>query len=98
MPQLVQGWMRSTGTNSMARRMVAATSCGVSILSLATSMTPSSTSLPLSSASRLSGTRELAHSSETWSMQLCASAGKISSYCRHSLPRLCFQSIFALMP
>jgi len=27
-----------------------------------------------------------------------ASAGKIASYCRHSLPSVAFQSIFALMP
>jgi putative endonuclease len=30
MPQLVQGWMRWAGTNAIARRMVAATSSGVS--------------------------------------------------------------------
>ena len=30
--------------------------------------------------------------------RLAASAGNISSYCRHSLPSEFFQSIFALMP
>ena len=39
-----------------------------------------------------------AHSADTWSMRLCARAGKISSYCRHSEPSVAFQSRLALMP
>ena len=44
------------------------------------------------------GTFEWMHSSDTWSILLFASAGKISSYCRHSCPSVRFQSIFAWMP
>ena len=39
-----------------------------------------------------------AHSSETWSMRLFASSGKICSYWRHSPPSVFFQSMLALMP
>ena len=56
------------------------------------------TILPLSSASRSSGTFELRHSIATCWIELLAIAGKISSYCRHSLPSVCFQSVLALMP
>ena len=55
------------------RRIVAATSSGVSTRLVATSITPTITSLPSSSPISDTGTRELAHSSETWSMRLCAS-------------------------
>ena len=68
------------------RSIVAATCSGVSASSLATSIAPTSTSLPASSPSNSIGTCELAHSSETWSIRLAASAGKIRSYCRHSRP------------
>jgi hypothetical protein len=36
--------------------------------------------LPFSKASNSMGTRELRHSSETWSIELRAMTGKISSY------------------
>ena len=98
MPQLVQATMRSFGTNFITSPITCATCSGVSTSSVATSMTPTSTSLPSSSDSSFSGTRELMHSSETWSMRLLASAGKIFSYCRHSPPSEFFQSILALMP
>ena len=78
--------------------MAAATSCGVSILSLATSITPTSTSLPFSSFSSSTGTFEWMHSSDTWSMRLFASAGKISSYWRQDSPSVFFQSRLAWMP
>ena len=70
----------------------------VSTVSLATSITPAWTTLPGSSASRSSGTFELRHSIATCWIGLLAIAGKISSYCRHSLPSVCFQSVLALMP
>jgi hypothetical protein len=79
-PQLVHGYRRSAGTYSSARRMVAATSSGVSTAVVATSMHPTSTSFPASRASSASGTRELAHSSEAWSIRLRASRGKVCSY------------------
>ncbi len=44
------------------------------------------------------GTRELAHSSETWSIVDFASSGKVCSYWRHSLPRDFFQAMLASMP
>ena len=75
----------SPARTSARVRMVAATSSGVSTLSVATSITPTSTSLPFSSFISSSGTCEWMHSSETWSILLFASAGKISSYWRHSL-------------
>ena len=45
--------------------MVTATASGVSIVALATSMQPTSTSLPASSPSSDNGTFEFAHSRET---------------------------------
>ena len=54
--------------------------------------------LALQQASSSIGTRELAHSRETWPMRLRASAGKMRSYCRHSEPRVFFQSMLAWMP
>ena len=98
MPQLVQATMRSFGTYLITSPMTCAISSGVSTLSVATSMTPTSTSLPSSSESNFSGTCEWMHSTETWPMRLLASAGKIFSYCRHSSPSEFFQSILALMP
>ena len=83
---------------SSPRRSRCATCSGVSTVSVATSMTPTSTSLPSSSDNSFNGTRELMHSSDTWLMRLLASAGKIFSYCRHSPPSEFFQSILALMP
>ncbi len=78
--------------------MVSATCPGVSTVSLATSITPTSTSLPLSSPSSSTGTFEFAHSSETCLTRLLASAGKICSYWRHCEPSVLFQSMFAWMP
>ena len=98
MPQLVQGKRCFAGTYFSARSMVAATSCGVSTLSEATSITPTSTSFPFSRESNSIGTLEWMHSSEIWSTLLFASAGKISSYWRHSPPSVFFQSRLALMP
>ena len=54
--------------------------------------------LALEQASSSSGTFELRHSIATCWIELLAIAGKISSYCRHSLPSVCFQSVLALMP
>jgi uncharacterized protein involved in response to NO len=98
MPQLGQGSIRSGATYGKTRRIVAATSSGVSTRSVATSIAPNCTSFVPRSRKSSSGTRELAHSSETWSRRLSASAGKIVSYCRHSLPSVAFQSILGLMP
>src|SRR5436305_1243370 len=78
--------------------IVPATSSAVSTASLATSITPACTILPLSRASNSSGTFELRHSIATCWIELESMAGKISSYCRHSLPSVCFQSVLALMP
>ncbi len=64
MPQLVHGNSCSGGTNVMARLIVSATCSGLSTLSVATSIAPTNTSFPLSSASNSIGTREFAHSSE----------------------------------
>ena len=97
-PQLVQGNSRSFGTNCSARPIVSATSSGVSTTSLATSITPTITSLPSSSFIRSGGTWEWMHSRLTWSMLLFASAGNTASYWRHSSPSVCFQSVLALMP
>ncbi len=60
---------------------------------LATSTTPARTSFPARSRSSSSGTREPAHSP-----RLRASSGNVRSYCRHSPPRVAFQSTFALIP
>ena len=98
MPQLVQAISRFFGTYLRARPMVAATSAGVSTRSEATSMTPTMTSLPFRSAISSMGTLEWMHSSETCLMLLLASTGKISAYCRHSVPSVSFQSVLALMP
>jgi hypothetical protein len=97
-PQLVQAMSRSFGTNCKARPIVSAISSGVSIVSEATSMTPTITSLPASSRISSGGTCECRHSSETWSILLFASAGKTCSYWRHSSPSVAFQSTLALMP
>src|SRR5512133_3588151 len=65
MPQFVEAMIFSLATYFIAWPMTAATSSGVSMLSLATSMTPTCTSLPSSSFINSAGTRELRHSSET---------------------------------
>ena len=70
MPQLVHRSMRSLGTYLMAASTTASTSSGVSTVSLATSMAPTSTSLPFSRPSSDSGTLELRHSTDTWLMLL----------------------------
>jgi hypothetical protein len=94
---LVQAISRSR--HELQRRpMVSATSSGVSMVSLATSITPTITSLPFSSAIRSAGTCEWMHSRLTWSMRLAASAGKTFSYWRHSWPSVFFQSTLAWMP
>ena len=64
--------------------------------SLATSMTPTITSLPFSKAIRSGGTWEWKHSRLTCWMLLAASAGKTFSYWRHSWPSVFFQSTLAL--
>ncbi len=97
-PQLVHGKRCCSGTNLSAERMTRATSSGVSTRVVATSMHPTSTSLPASNASNSIGTRELAHSSETWSMEDFASSGKVCSYWRHSLPSVFFQTMLASIP
>src|SRR5512145_42998 len=98
MPQLVHGKRCLAGTYLSALPITSQTSCGVSTFSLATSITPRSTSLPFSRRRSSTGTLEWMHSSETWSILLFASAGKISSYWRQDSPRVFFQSRFALMP
>jgi hypothetical protein len=98
MPQFVQGKICEGLTCFIASRSTVATSSGVSTLSLATSTAPTSTSLSPSRLISDIGTREPAHSSETPPMRLRASRGNVSSYWRHSLPRVFFQSVFALMP
>src|SRR3989344_7091582 len=98
MPQLVHGKSRFLGTYLRALAMVAATCVDVSTLLEATSITPTSTSLPLRSPSSSIGTCEFAHSSDTCLMRLFASAGNIFSYCRQFLPSVLFQSTLALMP
>src|SRR6266480_444997 len=97
-PQLVVATMLLFGTNFETASITLTTSSAVSTVSLATSITPAWTILPGSSASRSSGTFELRHSIATCWIGLFAIAGKISSYCRHSLPSVCFQSVLALMP
>ena len=64
----VQGDRRSGSTNSSAAAIVSATCSAVSTVLVATSMTPTMTVLSLSSPISDSGTRELAHSSDTWSI------------------------------
>ena len=59
---------------------------------------PTSTSLPESRPISSIGTCEFAHSSDTCPIADFASSGKVFSYCRHSLPSVFFQSLFALMP
>ena len=81
-----------------AERITAATSSGVSTRSVATSMAPTRTSLPSRSAISSMGTRECAHSRDTWSMEEAARRGNVCSYWRHSVPRVFFHSMFALMP
>ena len=65
MPQFVLGMMCSGATCFIASRIVCATSCGVSIRSVATSITPTITSLPFSIDSTRRGTRDPAHSRDT---------------------------------
>ena len=64
-PQFVQAMIFCAGTYCAALAITAAISSGVSMVSVATSMTPISTSLPSSSLSTLIGTCELMHSSDT---------------------------------
>jgi hypothetical protein len=54
----------------------------------------------LSGSSEISeiGTRELAHSSETWRIEDALMAGNIASYCRHSEPSVSFHFRLASMP
>ena len=78
--------------------MVSATSSGVSTTSLATSITPTITSLPVSSAISSGGTWLWMHSRLTWSMRLAASAGNTVSYWRHWSPSVFFQAMLASMP
>ena len=66
--------------------MTFATSSGDSSRSVATSIAPTSTSLPPRSPIRSIGTCEFAHSSDTWLIAEAASSGNVCSYCRHSLP------------
>jgi hypothetical protein len=54
--------------------------------------------LPRSKPSNAIGTRDPAHSTETWSIRLLASSGNVRSYWRHSLPSERFQSMLAWMP
>ena len=61
-------------------------------------MTPTRMSFPLRSFKSSIGTREWMHSSEICFTRLFASAGKISSYWRHSEPSVFFQSRLAWMP
>ncbi len=68
------------------------------MVSLATSITPTITSLPSSSAINCGGTCEWMHSRLTWSIELAASAGNTFSYWRHSWPSECFQSMLAWIP
>src|SRR5699024_7557335 len=58
MPQLVDGQSLSASTNWRAFRSVLATSCGVSTVSVATSMARTITFLPRMSSMRSIGTRE----------------------------------------
>src|SRR5216683_234438 len=98
MPQLVVATMLLFGTNFETASITLTTSSAVSTSSLATSITPACTILPLSSASSSSGTLELRHSIATCWIVLLLIAGKMSSYCRHWLPSVSFQSVLALMP
>src|ERR1700728_2226541 len=98
MPQLVVATMLLFGTNLETASITLTTSSAVSTVSLATSITPACTILPVSRPSSSKGTRELRHSTATCWIGLLAIAGKIYSYCRHSLPSVSFQSVLALMP
>src|SRR5690606_10730676 len=93
MPQLVHGQSLSASTYLSALRRVSATCSGVSMSWLATSMAPTITFLPRTSSSSSMGTREFWHSREMVSILDACSLGKISSYCRHSEPRVFFQSV-----
>src|SRR5216683_859891 len=88
MPQLVQAWMRSGSTNLVASFRVSATSSGVSTLSDATSMAPTSTVLVFKSFISSGGTWLCRHSSETCWILLRSSAGKVCSYWRQLSQRL----------
>ena len=98
MPQLVHGNRCLAGTYCKAFSITSETSSADSMRSVATSMTPTSTSLPFNSFSSSIGTFEWMHSSETCLMRLFARAGKISAYWRHSPPSVLFQSMLAWMP
>ena len=98
MPQFVLGQSRSASTKARARRRVSATSSGVSTRGSATSIAPSITFLPRSSSTSSIGTCEPRLSRETVSITESRSSGKVSSYWRHCVPRLAFQSLLALMP
>ena len=54
--------------------------------------------VPCNNDLRCIGTLALRHSSDTWPIRLAASAGKVRSYWRHSVPSVPFQSMFAWMP
>ncbi|MNR66879.1 hypothetical protein D3C85_1906010 [compost metagenome] len=68
MPQLELGMSLSAATNCRALRRVLATSSGVSMVSLATSIAPSMTFLPRRSSMSSMGTWEFWDSSEMMSM------------------------------
>src|SRR6266567_9061143 len=78
MPQFVHGYSRSGVTYRSACSRSAATSSAVSTRSVATSMQPTRTSLPDNSPSSSIGTRDPAHSTDTWSIALAATTGRIS--------------------
>ena len=64
-PQFVHGWMRAASTYFIAPRMTDATSSGLSIASVATSIAAGSTTLPSRRRKNSTGTLEWMHSSET---------------------------------
>src|SRR6266852_942114 len=70
MPQLVVATMLLFGTNFETSSITLATSSAVSTVSLATSITPACTTLPVSRPSSSSGTRELRHSIATCWIEL----------------------------
>ena len=79
--------------------MVVGDLLGVSTVSVATSITPTSTSLPFEQPQQLDRhVRVDALERHLVDAGSCASAGKISSYWRHSSPSVFFQSMLAWMP
>src|SRR6185312_12073262 len=98
MPQLVVATILAFGTNLATSSITLTTSSAVSTVSLATSITPACTTLFGSRPSNSSGTCELRHSIATCWIVLLSIEGNVSSYCRHSPPSVCFQSVLALMP